>query len=230
VRILDLPAADERQRRWGRDVIARQVHHMALLLDDLLDVSRITRGQLELKKDFIDLQSVIDAATETARPLLEAKNHSLITRLPDTSVRLDADPLRMSQILGNLLTNAAKYTDAGGRIVLSATAGENGLTLSVQDNGIGLSPETIPELFSMFSQVTSAIDRTEGGLGIGLGLVKGLVTLHGGRVEARSAGLGHGSEFVVSFPPSILTRHRWRCPRSPRRRQGSLARAGTDCR
>jgi PAS domain S-box-containing protein len=204
VRILDLPAADERQRRWGRDVIARQVRHMAILLDDLLDVSRITRGQLELKKDFVDLQAVVDVAIETARPLIEQKRHVFTTRVPPERITLEADPLRLSQVLANLLTNAAKYTDPGGRISLTATLSDSALVLTVKDNGIGLSPESIPGLFMMFSQVNSAIDRAEGGLGIGLGLVKGLVQLHGGTVAARSTGLGSGSEFIVSLPRSVV--------------------------
>jgi two-component system, sensor histidine kinase len=204
VRILELPNADERQRRWGREVIARQVHHMALLLDDLLDVSRITRGQLELKRDYVELASVIEVAVETARPLLETKRHTLTIHSPSEPLQLEADPLRLSQVLANLLTNAAKYTDPGGRIELSASVKGEELRLAVKDNGIGLSPETIPRLFAMFSQVGSAIDRAEGGLGIGLALVKGLVSLHRGTVEARSDGLGRGSEFIVRLPASIV--------------------------
>jgi PAS domain S-box-containing protein len=204
VRILDLPTADDRQRRWGRDVIQRQVTNMALLLDDLLDVSRITRGQLELKKDFVELHAVVDMAVETARPLIESKQHTLITQLPPEKITLEVDPLRVSQVLGNLLTNAAKYTDPGGEITLKAGFSEGALVISVRDTGIGLSAESIPGLFTMFSQVNSAIDRAEGGLGIGLGLVKGLVTLHGGSVEARSEGLGRGSEFTVYLPPATI--------------------------
>jgi PAS domain S-box-containing protein len=204
VQIMELATASEPQRRWGRQVIARQVRHMALLLDDLLDVSRITRGQLELKKDYVELASVIEAAVETARPLLESKQHALSVSLPASTVRLEADPLRLSQVLANLLTNAAKYTDAGGQIALTASLVDEGLVLSVKDNGIGLSPATIPGLFTMFSQVNSAIDRAEGGLGIGLALVKGLVALHRGTVEACSEGLGRGSEFIVRLPQTMV--------------------------
>jgi PAS domain S-box-containing protein len=204
VRILDSDVADERQRKWGREVIARQVQRMSLLLDDLLDVSRITRGQLELKKDYVDLRSVIGVAVETARPLIDARQHTLTVQLPAESVRLEADPLRLSQVIGNLLTNAAKYTDPGGKVTLTAKLGNAELQIAIRDSGIGLSPESIPTLFNMFSQVNSAIDRAEGGLGIGLALVKGLVALHGGRVEARSDGLGRGSEFIVHLPQKLL--------------------------
>jgi PAS domain S-box-containing protein len=204
VRILDSDAADERQRKWGREVIARQVFRMSLLLDDLLDVSRITRNQLELKKDYVDLKSVVGVAIETARPLLDAKQHALTVSLPAESVRLEADPLRLSQVIGNLLTNAAKYTDPNGKIALTARLQNAELLISIQDNGIGLSEQVIPGLFTMFSQVNSAIDRAEGGLGIGLALVKGLVSLHGGRVEVKSEGLGRGSEFIVHLPHKML--------------------------
>src|SRR5688572_4262565 len=207
VRILDSPAADERQRKWGREVIARQVQRMSLLLDDLLDVSRITRGQLELKKDYVDLKAVVGVAVETARPLIDAKRHQLEVRLPTENIRLEADPLRLSQVIGNLLTNAAKYTDPEGRIELDARITNAELQIAIRDSGIGLPEEVIPGLFTMFSQVNSAIDRAEGGLGIGLALVKGLLELHGGRVEVRSEGLGRGSEFIVHLPHKVLAPH-----------------------
>jgi PAS domain S-box-containing protein len=202
-RLLGLPAANEEQRTWARDIIARQVRNMALLLDDLLDVSRITRGQLELKKDYVDLRSVVDVAIESAKPLIDAKKHELSVVLPEHAVRIEADPLRLSQILSNLLTNAAKYTDPCGRIQLRAVVEDRNLHFSVRDNGIGLRADSIATIFEMFSQVTSAVDRAEGGLGIGLALVKGLVRLHGGYVEALSAGPGHGSEFSVHLPRCV---------------------------
>jgi two-component system, sensor histidine kinase len=204
VRILEMPATDEQQRRWGREVISRQVRNMALLLDDLLDVSRITRGKLELKKEYVSLRNMIDGAVETARPLIEGRRHNFVVKLPAPDVTLEVDPLRMSQVVANLLTNAAKYTDTGGHIALTASISTAGLLIAVKDSGIGLAPQTIPGLFAMFSQVNTAIDRTQGGLGIGLGLVKGLVNLHGGTVEARSGGLGQGSEFIVHLPPSVI--------------------------
>ena len=220
VRILDSAAADATQHRWGREVIARQVRHMAWLLDDLLDVSRITRGQLDLKKDYVDLRTIVEMAVETARPLIEAKHHTLAVNLPEDAVKLEADPLRLSQVISNLLTNAAKYTDAAGRIALSAVLEHTELVIRVKDSGIGLTPATIPGLFTMFSQVNSAIDRAEGGLGIGLALVKGLVALHGGQVSASSEGLGRGSEFTVRLPqgvvsPESASRDAIPCPAQP---------------
>jgi PAS domain S-box-containing protein len=206
VRILDSDAADTSQRKWGREVIARQVQRMALLLDDLLDVSRITRGQLELKKDYVELKSLINVAVETARPLIDSKQHELVVKLPDVPISLEADPLRLSQVVANLLTNAAKYTDRRGRIELFVQVENGELVIAVRDNGIGLHKEALPRLFTMFAQVDSAVDRAEGGLGIGLALVKGLVALHGGQVEARSEGLGRGSEFTVRLPHSVVVK------------------------
>ncbi len=204
VKLLELPAADERRRQWGREVIARQVERMALLLDDLLDVSRITRGRLELKKDYTDLASLAASAIETARPMIDAKRHVLETLLPEEPVELLVDPLRLSQALANLLTNAAKYSDPGGHITFAAGLAADELIFSVRDTGIGLSAAELPQVFEMFSQVHSAIDRSEGGLGIGLALVKGLVSLHGGTVEAQSPGVGQGSTFTIRLPAAAV--------------------------
>jgi signal transduction histidine kinase len=154
-KLLGSPAADDRQRQWGRDVIARQVQRMALLLDDLLDVSRITSGPLQLRKQLIELASMITSAVEPTRPLIDAKQHHLGILAPSEAIQLFVDPLRLSQALSNLLTNAAKYTDSSGRIVLA---------VSVQDSGVGLSAQALPRVFEMFSPVDSAVDRTEGGL------------------------------------------------------------------
>jgi len=204
VKLLELPAVDERRRQWGRDVISRQVQRMALLLDDLLDVSRITRGRLELKKDYVDLTALVASAIETARPMIDAKRHILQTVLPAEPVELLVDPLRLSQALSNLLTNAAKYSDPGGHITFTAALEADELTFSVRDTGIGLSASHLTEVFEMFSQVHSAIDRSEGGLGIGLALVKGLVALHGGTVEAHSPGTGQGSTFTIRLPAAAV--------------------------
>jgi signal transduction histidine kinase/CheY-like chemotaxis protein len=208
VKLMESAAADEAQRQWGREVIARQVQRMALLLDDLLDVSRITRGRLELRKEYVDLQSLVNSAVETARPLLDAKNHTLTLDLPADPVVLEVDPLRLSQALSNLLTNAAKYTDAQGQIRLTASQDAEGLAIHVIDNGIGIESVVIKGLFEMFSQIDSAIDRAEGGLGIGLALVKGLVALHGGSVQAASPGLGRGSDFTIRLPRSVVVERR----------------------
>ena len=208
VKLMESPAADEPQRQWGREVIARQVQRMALLLDDLLDVSRITRGRLELRKDYVDLQSLVNSAVETARPLIDAKNHTLTVDLPADPVVLEVDPLRLSQALSNLLTNAAKYTDAQGQIKLTALQDAEGLVVRVSDNGIGIESAVIKGLFEMFSQIDSAIDRAEGGLGIGLALVKGLLALHGGTVQATSPGLGQGSDFTIRLPRPVVVERR----------------------
>jgi two-component system CheB/CheR fusion protein len=199
-RILASPRLGERELAWSRDVIGRQVQHMARLLDDLLDISRITRGRFELRRGRVGLAAVVDAAVETARPLLDARRHALRVALPERPVVVDADPVRLAQVLANLLTNAAKYTDPGGHVALEATVEGPDLRIAVRDDGIGLASDALARVFEMFSQVTSALDRSEGGLGIGLALVRGLVELHGGRVHAHSAGPGRGSEFVVTLP------------------------------
>ncbi len=195
------------QQRRAEEVIERQVTHMSRLLDDLLDVSRITRGTLELKKSPTELTLVVGSAIETARPVLDAKHHALALDLPQQAVRLDADAVRLAQVFSNLLINAAKYTDPGGRIVLRATQLGDELTVAISDNGIGISEDMKPRLFTLFSQAQSAKGRSEGGLGVGLSLVRGLVSLHGGTVEARSDGLGKGSEFIVRIPVGAALEH-----------------------
>lgn len=204
VKVLESKTVKAEQDQWARDVISRQVRRMALLLDDLLDVSRITQGRLDLKIETVSLNSIIEAAVETARPLVETKHHQLTIELPGEPVILMVDPLRLSQSLSNLLTNSAKYMDEGGKIVLSVALSSEEILLTVRDTGIGLEPEALAGLFEMFSQVNSAIARSEGGLGIGLALVKGLIALHGGKIEARSAGAGSGSEFTIHLPRSVI--------------------------
>lgn len=188
------------QRQRAEEVIERQVAHMSHLLDDLLDVSRITRGTLVLKKCPTELTSVIGAAIELARPLLDAKQHALLLDLPKEPVRLEADPVRLAQIFCNLLINAAKYTDPGGEIELRTAQEPQQVVVSVRDNGIGISKEMMSRLFTPFTQERSAVERSEGGLGVGLSLVRGLVVLHGGSVAAHSAGPNRGSEFIVRLP------------------------------
>ncbi len=198
-------AATEEQKRWSHNVIDRQVQHMSLLLEDLLDISRVTRGTLELRPQITDLTSIVTMATETARPLIEAKRHTLKIEIPDEPARFTADPLRLAQVLSNLLTNAAKYTDAEGEIRLRATCSAETVTFSVADNGIGIPADALQEVFTMFSQVKSTQDRSEGGLGIGLALAKGLIHLHRGTLEVRSEGVGLGSEFIVNLPRTMLS-------------------------
>ena len=188
------------QRKRAEEIIERQVTHMSRLLDDLLDISRISRGTLELKKHPTDLALAVGAAIETARPVLDAKHHTLSLDLPKAAVRLEADPVRLAQAFSNLLINAAKYTDPGGHIQLRAADEGHEVVVTIQDNGIGISADMMPRLFTLFSQAQTALGRAEGGLGIGLSLVRGVVTLHGGSVEARSDGLGTGSEFIVRLP------------------------------
>ncbi|MEO6080014.1 MAG: ATP-binding protein [Steroidobacteraceae bacterium] len=203
-KLLGLKGLDAAQTQAARDIISRQVARMALLLDDLLEVSRITRGRLELRKERVSLNAVVNAAVETSKPLIESKKHTFSIRMPGTAVALHVDPLRMSQALSNLLTNAAKYTDPGGRIDLDIQLSDNELVLAVTDSGIGVPAAALPTIFEMFSQVDSAIDRAEGGLGIGLALVKGLVALHGGTVQAASDGPGKGSRFTIRIPADVI--------------------------
>jgi signal transduction histidine kinase/CheY-like chemotaxis protein len=204
VNLLELPTLDERRRAWSREVIGRQVQRMALLLDDLLDVSRITRNKLQLKISRVELSALVRSAVEVARPLIETKGQELRIQLSLGPTELEVDPLRLSQALSNLLTNAAKYTDAGGTIELHAQLTDSELLFTVRDTGIGLAAEAIPNLFGMFSQVQGASNRGEGGLGIGLALVRGLITLHGGSVEAQSEGPGRGSTFTIHLPRSVV--------------------------
>ena len=194
------PGASDEQKQWSHEVITRQVRHMSLLLDDLLDISRITRGTLELRTEMADLAEVVEAAIETSRPVIDSKLHSLQLDLPEEPTQIAADPLRLAQVLSNLLTNAAKYTDPRGTIRIRASADDRNVEISVIDSGVGLTPDALSAVFTMFSQVRSTQDRSEGGLGIGLALSKGVVELHGGSIEARSAGPGTGSEFIVRLP------------------------------
>jgi PAS domain S-box-containing protein len=193
-------SGSESRRPQAQAIIERQVEHMSRLLDDLLDVSRITRGTLILRRSPVDLASAVSAAQEAARPLIEAKGHTLSLKLPKKPIRLVADPVRLAQVLANILINAAKYTDAGGRIELEAAREGRELLVAIRDNGIGISAEMMPRMFTLFAQAAPALERSEGGLGIGLSLVRGLVELHGGSVSAHSRGVGQGSKFVVRLP------------------------------
>ena len=184
---------------WARDVIARQLAHLTRLVDDLLDVSRITRGKITLLLTPLELMSVVAQAVETSRPLIDSRGHQLTMHVPSDPVWVRGDAVRLGQVLSNLLNNAARYTPEGGRIGLSVERRDSQVTLTVADNGPGLPAEMLQRVFDLFSQFESR-DHAQGGLGIGLTLVKRLVELHGGDVEARSAGLGQGSEFVVRLP------------------------------
>ncbi len=181
-------------------MIERQVGQLARLVDDLLDVSRITTGKIELKKERTDLASVLRSAVETSRPHIEAAHHALSVHLPNEPVEVEADPVRLAQVFSNLLNNSAKYTRPGGKIDLQVTAEPQRLVVTVRDNGAGIPTEMLGKVFTLFTQITHPAERSQGGLGIGLSLVDGLVRLHGGSVEARSEGLDKGSEFVVILP------------------------------
>jgi len=193
------PAQIERSCR----IIARQVRQMAALLDDLLDVSRITRGILTLRPEPMAPAEVIDAAVETAEPSLRAKRQELRRQEPDRDLILRADPVRLTQVVANLLTNASKYTDPEGEISLRVACDGDDIVITVRDTGVGIRPEMLPRVFDMFWQSDSSHDHRDEGLGIGLALVKGFVELQGGRVEAHSAGLNEGSEFSVHLPLTL---------------------------
>jgi PAS domain S-box-containing protein len=184
----------------ARSVMERQVAQMVRLVDDLLDVSRIVRGKLELRKERVELADVLKAAIETARPLIEASAHELTVTLPPEPIPVLADPIRLSQVFANLLNNAAKYTESSGHIWLTTERWDREVAVSVRDTGIGIAAEDLPRIFGLFLQVETALERSQGGLGIGLSLARGLVELHGGTIEARSAGPGKGSEFTVQLP------------------------------
>ena len=187
---------------WSNDVIIRQVGHLSHLIDDLLDVSRIRLGKIQLRKRVLDLSEVVPRAVETVRPMIEKKRHNLTMALDPGPLNVEADPTRMEQILVNLLTNAVKYTDEGGRISLSTGREGSDLVVRVSDSGVGISPVMLPRIFDLFLQVKGSLERAQGGLGIGLTLVKTLVTMHGGIVAVTSGGLGQGSEFTVRLPAS----------------------------
>ena len=187
-------------REQTRTMMERQLGQMVHLVDDLLDVSRISQGKLELRKQRIELATVLNTAVETARPLIEAGGHELTIVAPPQPVSLDADLTRLGQVFSNLLNNAAKYSERGGRIRLAAERQGNDVVVSVKDTGVGIPPEMLPKIFDMFTQVDRSLEKSQGGLGIGLCLVKRLVEMHGGSVEAKSEGHGKGSEFFVRLP------------------------------
>jgi CheY-like chemotaxis protein len=182
------------------EVMERQVNHLIRLVDDLLELSRITRGSIDVEREPLDLGFIIRSAIDTSRPAIEAAQHELTVDIPDDPITVWGDSVRLTQVFSNLLTNAAKYTNVGGRITVAARKEAERATISVCDNGIGIPRDHLASIFEMFTQVDRSSRRTQGGLGIGLTLVRSLVTMHGGRVFARSEGPGTGSEFVVELP------------------------------
>jgi PAS domain S-box-containing protein len=198
--VIRLSAGDAHAVTQAGSMMERQLGHMVRLVDDLLDVSRISRNKMELRRARVLLADVLSSAVETARPAVESAGHDLVVSLPPAPVYLDADLTRLAQVFGNLLTNSAKYTEPGGRIWLAAERRGGEVVVSVRDTGIGIPADALPTIFDMFSQVDRAMERSTGGLGIGLALVKGLVEMHGGTVTAESAGPGKGSLFTVRLP------------------------------
>ena len=199
IHILRMTGADSNARPV-LPMMERQLQHLTRLLDDLLDVSRITRGKISLRMERIDLRHVVQAAVDTSRPAIEEMRHDFAASLPDEPLWVDGDSVRLAQVLANLLSNSAKYTPEGGRIALSAERRGDEIEVCVRDDGYGIPPERLESIFDMFTQLEGPFAKHASGLGIGLSLAKGLVTLHRGTIEARSDGLGRGSEFRVRLP------------------------------
>ncbi|HSK78902.1 MAG TPA: MEDS domain-containing protein [Thermoanaerobaculia bacterium] len=198
--VIQLLGSTDTHLSWARDVIDRQVRQLARLVDDLLDVSRVTRGKVELHREDLELSAVIAQAVETSQPLIDSRKHSLLLSLPPEPVHLYADLTRLAQVISNLLNNAAKYMKEGGRIWLTVERHDSEVRIRIKDEGVGIPPEMLSRVFDLFTQASPSLDRSEGGLGIGLALVRSLVELHGGSVEAWSDGPERGSEFVVRLP------------------------------
>ena len=200
---LELLAGQGRDPAFFDDIhgiLTRQAQHMVRLVDDLLDVSRITRGKIELRRSRVNLATIVASAVETARPVIDKGRHALTLRLPEQPLLVDADPSRLSQVLSNLLNNAAKYMEAGGEIAVSAAREGDEAVLRVVDRGIGIPRQLLERIFDLFTQADPSMERSHSGLGIGLTIAKRLVEMHGGTIEARSAGANRGSEFVVRLP------------------------------
>jgi signal transduction histidine kinase/ActR/RegA family two-component response regulator len=200
LQVLRLAPRDTGPGLVAMDMMERQVGHVVRLVDDLLDVSRISRGTIELRKEIVELSSVVNQAAEAFRPLCDRMGHELKVTLPTEPTYLDADPTRLAQVVGNLLNNACKFTERGGRLRLVVERVGTRAILRVLDTGIGLAADHLPRIFEMFMQVDTSLERSRDGLGIGLTLVKTLVEMHGGTIAASSGGIGQGSEFVVSLP------------------------------
>jgi PAS domain S-box-containing protein len=185
---------------WCQQVIERQVLHLSRLVDDLLDISRITQGKVKLQKEPLDLRAIVNRAVETVRPFVESRRHELLLNLPSEPMALEGDLVRLAQVVANLLHNAAKYTQNGGRIELDAERLDGHVVLRIRDNGIGIPDEMLGRIFDLFTQVDRSLSRSEGGLGVGLTLVRSLVAMHGGTVAAHSNGPGQGTEFEIQLP------------------------------
>jgi signal transduction histidine kinase/ActR/RegA family two-component response regulator len=200
LRIMKHRGADDPDHVWARDVVEHQLIQLKQLVDDLLEVSRVNSGKLRLDREPVDLATIVAFAVETSRPTIDAHRHRLSIALPAKPMTIEADPIRLAQVLANLLNNAAKYTEDGGQIRLTVGREGDRVVLRVKDNGVGIPGELLPRVFDLFAQADQSLDRSQGGLGLGLTLVRSLVELHGGSVEARSEGPGQGSEFIVRLP------------------------------
>jgi CheY-like chemotaxis protein len=200
VKIMKQRGSDDPDLCWARDVIAHQVRQLGQLVDDLLEISRVAGGKVRLHREPVDVATIVAFAVETSRPALEALHHRLSIVLPREPAFVEADSIRMAQVLSNLLNNAAKYTPAGGQIRLAVALEKSDVVFRVRDNGIGIPPEMLEQIFGVFTQVDRSLDHSQGGLGLGLALVRSLVEMHGGYAEARSEGVGRGSEFIVHLP------------------------------
>jgi signal transduction histidine kinase/CheY-like chemotaxis protein len=200
LQVLGMSQASESHRQRVQAILRRQVEQLTRLVDDLLDISRITQNKITLHKERVSIASVITDAVDTSRSLFESAGQTLTVMLPPERMEVDADPTRLAQVFWNLLSNAAKFTPSGGRVSLTVEHHESDVVVSVKDTGIGISVEQLPRIFDMFSQGDGAEERAEEGLGIGLCLARGLIDLHGGQIEARSEGPGRGSEFIVRVP------------------------------
>jgi PAS domain S-box-containing protein len=200
VKIMKQRGSEDPSLCWARDVIDHQVRQMGQLVDDLLEISRVTRGKVRLQKEVVDVAIIISYAVETSRPIIDSHRHRLSIALPSTPVQVEADPVRMAQVLSNLLNNAAKYTEERGQIRLAVSLEEDTVVFHVRDNGIGIPAEMLSSVFDLFTQVDRSLDRSQGGLGLGLTLVRSLVEMHGGTVQAASDGLGKGSQFSIRLP------------------------------
>jgi CheY-like chemotaxis protein len=198
--LLTLMEPDRERVRKASDVIARQARHMTGLINDLLDVSRVTRGLIVLEQDILDLGKVVAEAVEQARPLIDARRHRLVVHVPDEPVVIQGDHKRLVQVVSNVLNNAAKYTRDGGNIALELAVQGNAAVITITDDGVGMSSDLVKRAFDLFAQAQRSSDRSQGGLGLGLALVKSLVELHRGTISARSAGLGCGSTFTIRLP------------------------------
>jgi CheY-like chemotaxis protein/two-component sensor histidine kinase len=227
LQILKMPRVDSLTVERSREIMERQVHHLVRLVDDLLDVSRVMRGKIELRREPVELAAVVARAVETVQPLVDAQGHELSVRLSSDSLLLDADPVRLAQVVSNLLTNAAKYMEPKGRMWLEADRDGEMAVLRVRDNGIGIAPQMLPRIFELFVQVDHRSARAQGGLGIGLTLVKNLVEMHNGIIQARSDGLGHGAEFVVKLPLMVQAVDKVCTPETPGQKNQLPAPSGT---